>query len=79
MANSTSIRFKGYVKPKFRKDFSLIALTGDWKDSNVEAFKKFEELFSRASFIPCGTCYDSDWERIGSVSTGFEKNYYNVF
>jgi len=75
MANSTNIRFKGYVKPKFRKDFSLIALTGDWKDSNVEAFKKFGELFSRASMIPCGIGYDSDWERIGGDSISFENSY----
>ena len=60
MGMYTGIRFKGYVKPEFRKNFKNIALNGEWDESNDEKFKEFGKL-GRASFIPCGMlCYMPD-------------------
>lgn len=71
MGMYTGIRFKGYVKPEFRKDFESIAKMGEWEESEIDIFKKFGQL-GRASFIPCGSlAYMPDsWEK---YNDNFEK------
>lgn len=64
MGMYTGLRFKGIVKEKFRKDFALIALNGNWNESSVEEFLRFSDN-ARASFIPCGTLayMPDEWEQ----------------
>lgn len=63
MGTYTGIRFKGYIKPRFRKDFEKIALEGKWDESSDQLFRLFGR-FHRASFIPLGAlCYmPKEWE-----------------
>jgi hypothetical protein len=66
----TGLRFKGIVKEQFRKTFELIAMGGDWENSDDERFREFGN-YDRASFIPMGIlCYmpwdDDDEEFIRS-------------
>lgn len=63
MGMYTGIRFKGVVKPEFRKDFRDIAMGGMWEESNDERFKEYSTI-DRYSFIPCGAlAYMPDsWE-----------------
>jgi hypothetical protein len=80
MGHYTSIRFKGYVKPEYRKDFYNIAISGEWENSNVKQFKKFGEKYESASFIPRGICYVDDWfeqpyEPDHKPIDGFERSY----
>lgn len=59
----TGIRFKGYVKPEFRKEFSKIATSGEWGSAETNFFCNFGEI-SRSGFIPCGMlcCMPDEWE-----------------
>lgn len=63
MGMYTGVRFKGYVKPEFRKIFKKIALSGEWKNSKDEVFAEFGKL-NRAVLIPCGTLeyMPDEWE-----------------
>ena len=83
MGMYTGIRFKGYVKPEFRKEMSVIALSGYWNESNVPEFEKFGEI-GRSSFIPCGALayMPDEWEAEpynkygdGTPTDGFERTY----
>lgn len=53
MGMYTGLRFKGIVKEEFRKDFTAIAMNGEWGDSKDKRLAGFGDV-SRASFIPCG-------------------------
>lgn len=79
MGMYTGLRFKGYVKEKFRNDFRQIAISGEWEKHNDPVFKQFGE-YGRASFIPCGALYymPSRWEdeineRV--KAEGFDNSY----
>ena len=82
MGMYTGLRFKGYVKAKYRRDFEDIALYGEWSESKVKKFRNFGESHSRAGFIPCGALsYMPDsWEthpyHLDSKATdGFDTTY----
>lgn len=83
MGMYTGIRFKGYVKPEFRKEMSNIALTGDWNESTVPEFAEFGKI-RRSSFIPCGALayMPDEWEQApyneyhdGVPTDGFDRTY----
>ena len=83
MGMYTGIRFKGYVKPEFRKEMSKISLTGDWNESSIQEFVEFGKI-SRSSFIPCGALayMPDEWETEpfdkygdGTPTDGFESTY----
>ena len=79
----TGIRFKGYVKPDFRKAMETIAMDGSWDESEVPKFKKFGRI-GRSSSIPCGALayMPDEWEQApyneyhdGVPTDGFERTY----
>jgi len=77
MGMYTGIRFKGYVRPKFRKYFEDVAINGSWRLHNDPVIKGFGEI-GRSGFIPCGMiCYMPDmWEDENEEATdGFERTY----
>lgn len=53
MGSYTGIRFKGYVKEEFRKNFESVALKGDWENHHDPIFREFSKN-ERASHIPIG-------------------------
>lgn len=90
MGMYTGIRFKGYVKPKFRQDFKEIALNGDWKNHHDKILRGFGEL-DRSNFIPCGSLsympdewqsynenfkkYSSEWFESAKDTNGFDRKW----
>lgn len=82
MGMYTGLRFKGYVKPEFRKNFSDIAINGNWEKSTDEKFLAFANKTS-ASFIPRGalSCMPDEWQTNtdqygdGDATDGFERTY----
>lgn len=91
MGMYTGIRFKGYVKPEFRKNFEDVALNGVWEDNEIKELREFGKKFSRASFIPCGSLaympdewefyndklkkYSNEWWRSARDTDGFDRTY----
>ena len=81
MGMYTGIRFKGYIKPEFRKIFKPIALEGKWDGSHVELFRAYGTSCARASFIPCESLsyMPECWETVLNGETvdadGFERTY----
>lgn len=75
MGMYTGIRFKGIVKPEFRRNFKEIALEGAWEESRIHIFKSFGINVGRSSFIPCGSLsYMPDaWGQVISFDDGFEN------
>ncbi len=79
MGMYTNVRFKGYIKPEFRKNFSPIALEGRWDESLDPVFKRFGNV-SRACFIPRGASaympdqwlWNVDQYGDGEATDGFE-------
>ncbi len=78
MGMYTGIRFKGYVKPKFRNGFDIIALNGDWDKHPDSIFNDFGSVY-RSSFIPCGSLSympdewddNEDFARTWNPETGY--------
>jgi hypothetical protein len=83
MGMYTGIRFKGYVKPKYRKVFENIAMNGSWNESEDKVFKKYGQI-GRSGFIPCGclSYMPDEWESEpfdeygdGTPTDGFERTW----
>ena len=82
MGMYTGVRFKGIVKTEFRRDFSRIALFGEWDDAKDETIRSFSEV-DRCSFIPCGALsyMPDEWQTNvdeygdGGATDGFERAY----
>lgn len=90
MGMYTGVRFKGYVKPEFRKGFETIALSGYWEDHSDQTLSGFGKI-GRSSFIPCGSLaympdcwesydnnhkkYSSEWFESAKGTDGFERSY----
>lgn len=83
MGMYTGIRFKGYVKPEYRKAMETIAIDGSWNESDIQEFAEFGQI-GRSSFIPCGSLsyMPDEWEGApynkyhdGVPTDGFERTY----
>lgn len=83
MGMYTGLRFKGIVKPEFRKELVGIAMFGDWENAESDFFREFGKL-GRSSFIPHGAlCYmPNEWEEsifphqgVSAATDGFNKIY----
>lgn len=76
MGDYTGIRFKGYVKEKFRDAFEVIALEGDWDKFDDCVFNRFSKV-SRSSFIPCGSLsyMPDEWGDNDEDTDGFERTW----
>ena len=73
MGMYTGLRFKGIVKPEYRKGFEEIGEFGEWGESKHRLFRNFSyNAGFRSTFIPCGQlCYmPSEWD---------ETNEFNRF
>ena len=81
MGMYTGIRFKGIVKPEFRKELIGIAMFGEWENANSEIFQEFGKL-DRSGFIPCGAlCYmPNGWDDgkfpHAEATDGFSRTYH---
>ena len=82
MGDYTGLRFKGIIKPEYRKDFEGIALSGDWGKSKHDLFNFFGTDNS-AGMIPCGVLaayLPDDWlESTEFARQWNEKTGYWVF
>lgn len=65
MSLYASIRFRGIVKPEFRKIFEPIALRGEWETSDDPIFRDFggNVLASQFSCRAKSCCFVPRWER----------------
>lgn len=70
MGMYTGIRFRGYVKPEYRREFEAIALNGKWWESSIPECRAFGRN-ARAVFIPMGAItYMPDY--------WYEEDIYNL-
>ena len=72
MSYYIGFRFKGIVKPEFRKDFTEIALHAKWADSSDERFRTFGEG-SYARAYPNGKALVDSWETDPEFHTQYNE------
>lgn len=77
MGDYTGLRFKGILKKKFREDFEIIALEGEWSEHVDTVIQKFSEV-ERSFLIPCGVSsyFPNEWiDKNDKATDGFETSY----
>lgn len=91
MGPYTGIRFKGFIKPKFKKGFEIIAINGEWEKHVDPIIKSFGNI-GESCFIPNGSLsympkswetkpdssveiYSKEWFESMKPTDGFETSY----
>ena len=77
MSLYASIRFRGIIKPEFRKIFEPIALRGEWKESSDPVFRDFGDDPQAVNFSCMSRSIgyverwlEEPWDRYYSAETG---------